>query len=55
MYYTCEDCKYIFESNSANRCEDCGSVSVRESTPEEIEMYYKYREIIRKEEESNII
>lgn len=55
MYYTCKDCKYIFEKDYAERCEDCGSKEIRKSTQEEIDKYFHYREIIRMEEESNII
>ena len=41
MLYTCEKCKFIFESDKENvvQCPDCGKKKVRAATEEEIKEF----------------
>lgn len=41
MLYTCDKCKYVFESEKENiiQCPDCGKMKVRPSNAEEIKEF----------------
>lgn len=41
MLYTCEKCRFIFESDKDNiiQCPDCGKLKVRLANAEEIKEY----------------
>ena len=52
MFFTCNECKYTFETEKTpERCPDCGKIAVRKATEEKIEEYKQYKLLFDREVE----